>query len=194
MSAWHGGKGSRRTHIPHPLADLSVLDQFKTQAFPPGYPTNHRTFFSPVDDVHGCLKYLISQTQKSLVVAMFGFDDQELADTLRDKLENPHCFVQLTLDQSQSTGKHEQAILTHENYPISSVAVGHSEKGAIMHLKMCILDGVVVARGSTNWSSSGQHLQDNELTIVSDAYIAAEARARVDAIHQSMVNKAKAKR
>lgn len=173
----------------HPLSDLSVLDQFKVQGFPPSYPANHRTFFSPVDDVHGCLKYLLGAAQKSLVVCMYGFDDPELADVLKSKLLSPNVFVQLTLDSSQAGGATEKEILRKEDYPISSVAVGRSEKGAIMHLKLCILDGVVVVRGSTNWSGGGETKQDNELTVVSDAYIAAEARARVDAIHQNMVNK-----
>ncbi len=30
----------------HPLADLSVLDRFKSAPFPPGYPDDVRTFYS----------------------------------------------------------------------------------------------------------------------------------------------------
>lgn len=173
----------------HPLTSLAVLDQFKNGPFPPGYPDTHRTFYAPVDDLHGALKYLLASAEKSLVVAMYGFDDPELADTLQAKLEHEHCFVQLTLDSSQAGGTHERELLAHNDYPASSIAVGRSEHGAIMHLKLLIIDGVVVVTGSTNWSTGAETKQDNQLTVIADPYVAAEARARVDAIHANMLAK-----
>ncbi len=165
------------------LADLSVLDQFSVTGFPPGTSPGLRTFFSPVDNVHGALVALIKSAQQSLVLAMYGFDDQELADALLEKLNDEHVVVQFTLDSSQAAGVHEKRILAQENYPASTVAVGRSEKGAIIHLKMVVIDGLDVVTGSTNWSSGGESLQDNEMTVVRDALLAAKSRARIDAIH-----------
>ena len=169
------------------LPDLSALDQYSTTGFPPGTPATMRTFFSPVDNVHGALVDLIKSAAQSCVVAMYGFDDQELADALLEKLNDEHCFVQFTLDSSQAAGVHEKRILAAENYPASSVAVGRSEKGAIMHLKVVVIDGLDVVTGSTNWSAGGEDAQDNQLTVIRDPLLAAKTRARVDAIHQHML-------
>lgn len=171
----------------HPLADLSILDTFKTGGFVAEYPTDSRTFYSPVDDLHGALLCAAACAKKELIVAMYGFDDEDLAAAIKQKLADPTCFVQLTLDKSQAGGKHEAAILAQERYPNSSIAIGSSEHGRIMHMKLMVVDGTWLVSGSTNWSDAAEHLQDNELTIRYNPIEANEARIRIAHIHSHML-------
>ncbi len=171
------------------LASLDDLNKFKAEPFVPGYPTNSRTFYSPVDQVHEALAAVLSAATKSVVVSMYGYDDDELDAVIRDKLESDRIFVQMSLDKSQAAGAHEKQILAKwRNDGVgNSIAIGHSEHGAIMHLKMVIVDGLDVVTGSTNWSTSGEQDQDNQLTVIRDPLVAAEARTRLDIIHDDML-------
>jgi len=86
------------------LSALAELDHFKATPFPPGYPTAARTFYSPVDDVHGALAAVLASAGSSVVVSMYGYDDPSLNEVLRTKLADAKIFVQLSLDSTQAAG------------------------------------------------------------------------------------------
>jgi hypothetical protein len=165
------------------------LDTFRAQPAAHGYPENVRHLFAPIDRVHEALVSLCGAASLSLVAAMYGWDDDEIDALFRAKLESDNVPVQLSLDKSQSGGVHEKAILAKwkPNEIGNSVAIGHSSKGAISHDKMVVIDGQVTIAGSTNFSESGESKQNNEAVIVWDAVFAAEARARIDVIHDEML-------
>ena len=173
------------------MTDLTIvaLDAYKLHPSPPEYLPNLRTFYSPIDDVHGALKAVIASAQHSIVVAIYGFDDDELAALLDTALKDPTKYVQISLDKSQAGGVHERAILAKYSHEMTgnSVAIGTSERGAIMHRKMVIVDGLWRISGSTNWSTSGETLQDNEATILRDPVACAEARTVMDIEHDKML-------
>jgi len=179
----------KSTTAPPPF-DWNDLGKYKSGGrFLDGYPADVRTFYSPVDDVHGVLRSLLASTQKSIVLNMYGYDDDELNDIILAKLEEERIYVQMSLDKSQAGGVHERTLLEKWQHGQigNSIAIGRSTAGAISHMKIVIVDGVYTVRGSTNWSLSGEQKQDNELTIHNNAVIAAETRAELDRNHDAML-------
>lgn len=173
------------------LRSLAALDAHRAAGPPPpGYPAGVRTLYAPTDDVHGALAVLVASATRSLSLAMYALTDRVLADAVRAKLTDPRVAVQITLDGSQAASPAERALITAEAYPASSIAVGSSEHGGLMHLKMLIVDGRDTVTGSTNWTASGQWAQDNALVVIRSRAVAAEAQARLDAIHQHILNAA----
>ena len=167
------------------------LAQYKAEGrFLDGYPDDQRTFFSPRDKVHELLVALLGTAQHSIVVNMFGYDDDELNSIIQDKLADNNVYVQMSLDRSQASGEHEKQILAKWSNDAfgNSIAIGTSSvHNAISHLKIVIVDGVYTVKGSTNWSLSGEQQQDNELTLSRNAVIAAETRAILDLNHDFML-------
>jgi phosphatidylserine/phosphatidylglycerophosphate/cardiolipin synthase-like enzyme len=178
--------------------DWDDLAKYKAEKrFLDGYPPDQRTFYSPRDSVHPILASLIGGAQRSLVLNMYGYDDDELDELIRQKLSEERVYVQMSLDKSQAGGKHEKEIL--KKWPNkafgSSIAIGTSSVGhKISHLKVLIVDGVYTVTGSTNWSLSGEGEQDNQLTIDRNAVIAAETRAILDLNHDWMLKQMAEKR
>jgi phosphatidylserine/phosphatidylglycerophosphate/cardiolipin synthase-like enzyme len=167
------------------------LATYKSEGrFLDGYPDDFRTFFSPRDNLHGLLAALLSSAQHSVVLNMFGYDDDELDSIIRQKLANAQLYVQMSLDKTQSKGVHEAKILAQwDNDSFgNSIAIGTSSvHNAISHLKVLIVDGVYTVKGSTNWSLSGEQEQDNEITLSRNAVVAAETRAILDLNHDWML-------
>jgi phosphatidylserine/phosphatidylglycerophosphate/cardiolipin synthase-like enzyme len=172
------------------------LAQYKNEKrFLDGDPPDIKTFWAGRDDVHGLLRDVLKSAQHSIVLNMFGYDDDELDSIIREKLDTEHVYVQMSLDSTQATGVHEKDILTKwSNDKLgNSIAIGTSAKHAISHLKLLIVDGVYLVTGSTNWSASGEGLQDNECTIGNNAVRAAAARTVLDINHDFMLKQMAAK-
>jgi len=178
---------------PETLANLAWEDlgQFKQAGkFPSDYPTDTLSFYSPRDTgVHQVILWTLLQAKQSIVLNMYGLDDDEAVPVIVKATEDPHLYVQLNLDKSQAGGVHERELLKQFNHDQigNSVAIGHSTKGAISHLKLLVIDGQYLLSGSTNWSAGGEAKQDNELTLTRCRARCAEARAVMDLNHDAML-------
>jgi phosphatidylserine/phosphatidylglycerophosphate/cardiolipin synthase-like enzyme len=159
--------------------------------WPDGYPQEFKDFFSPEDGkgIHALLVQLIRSATKSVVLNMFGYDDNEIDAEIHKHSHNPKVYLQMSLDRTQASGAHERELLAKWNNDGigNSIAIGKSAKNAISHLKVLIVDGEYVVTGSTNWSFSGEEEQDNQLTLLHSAIVAATYRSILDINHTQML-------
>jgi phosphatidylserine/phosphatidylglycerophosphate/cardiolipin synthase-like enzyme len=178
------------------LAELAAIEfeklgQFKQdQAFPHGYSSEYLTFYAPRDTgVHDVLLWTLLQAKSSVAINMYGFDDPQLVALLRHHAEDSQMLVTLSLDSSEAGVKIEAELLKllRNDLPGNSIAIGRSEKHAISHDKLVVVDGLYLVSGSTNWSFGGETEQDNQLTLSRDPIACAEARAVIDLDHDVML-------
>jgi phosphatidylserine/phosphatidylglycerophosphate/cardiolipin synthase-like enzyme len=178
------------------LAELAAirfeeLGRFKQgQSFPHGYNREYLTFYAPRDSgVHQVLLWTLLQAKSSVAINMYGFDDPQLVALIRHHAKNPSMVVTLSLDSSEAGGKLESELLKllKNDLPGNSIAIGRSEKHAISHDKLMVIDGLYLITGSTNWSFGGEVEQDNQLTLTRDPIACAEARAVIDLDHDVML-------
>lgn len=185
------------------LAKLSWSDLGRFKAggsFPVDYGTETLAYFSPNDPgVHQVILWALLQADQAIVFNVYGFDDDEFAEVIFAAARNPKLYVQGSLDKSQAGGVHERKLLVEAADLIgTSIAIGRSARGAISHDKMLICQGsggAYLIKGSTNWSTSGETLQDNEMTISTNRAAIAEARTIMDISHdQKLMAMAKARK
>lgn len=140
---------------------LSDLAQFTPEkSFDSRASKDVRLFYVGRDDVHEILKYMISRATKSIVMNMFGYDDDELNEIVMQKVRDPDVLTVITLDKSQAGGVHERRLIESDESELPSFnahfVIGESATHQISHTKGGVIDGKVCWEGSTNWSSSGE--------------------------------------
>ncbi len=165
------------------------LSSFKATPFPPDYPNDAKHLFAPVDRVHEAFVALCSCSDlSSLDASMYGWDDDTINELFETALLKEHLPVTLCLDSSQAAGVHEKEIVA--KWPGAElgndVVIGRSEKGAINHDKLIVVNGILTICGSTNLSEGGEQKQNNEATIVYDRAFAGEVVNRIAIIHGQM--------
>lgn len=167
--------------------NLADLDQFRKhpQAEGTDYPASVIRLFSPDDDIHAAMIYVIERTQVSLGAAMYGWDDDEIQALFQKVWLDERLPTVLALDSSQAGGVHERVLLAQleANLPAGTLGndlvVGRSRKHAISHLKLIRSDDITIG-GSTNLSDSGETKQNNEAVFIRSASYALETQAKID--------------
>jgi len=137
------------------LAQFTKEGQFDSRA-----SKSVALFYAGRDNVHNALKYVLSRATISIVMNMFGYDDDDLNAVLMEKVRDPSILTVITLDKSQAGGKHEASLLAIDKKDLAifntHFVIGESATHQISHTKGGVVDGKVAWEGSTNWSSSGE--------------------------------------
>ena len=167
-----------------------------------------KLFYVGRDDVHDVLKHLLSRASVSIILNMFGYDDDELNTILMAKAVDPSITMLITLDKSQAGGVHEKKLLDMDRAKLASFGthfvIGQSATHQISHTKGAVLDGKVAFEGSTNWSASGEgtfvvagkaggvgyQAQNNTLGVITDRDTC--ARFQAELILEHMIANAQA--
>ena len=152
----------------HPLADLSVLDQFAARPFAPGYPADHLTFNSPTDNVEGAVAFVVGAATTSQTLAMYSLTHPALiaAFVAQVKAGLPSLAV---LDSSEFASENEQRqlapLLACRGMPNFRMSVGTAPDGSdISHWKVYVADASVIITGSFNWTESACR-ENNQCTV-----------------------------
>jgi phosphatidylserine/phosphatidylglycerophosphate/cardiolipin synthase-like enzyme len=173
--------------------DWNALAACAVSPFPADWPDDTYIFCSPRDPgVHEAIAAVLRSCARSCKVNMFGYDDDELDKILHGLAGDPTITFQMSLDSSQAGGVHERVLLLPwAKAEGTTIAVGHSIKSAISHMKVAVVDGLYVIDGSTNWSLSGEQKQDNQLGVRRNTAIARHYSDILDANHAAMLKQMK---
>jgi hypothetical protein len=196
--------------ISDPTASLQQFDLLDLQQYTSEkvYSSNashdFHLFYVGRDDVHNILKHILSRVTTSLMLNMFGYDDDELNDILMTHATDPNITMLITLDKSQSGGVHERKLIELDKQKDlvafnTHFTLGQSASHQISHTKGFVADGRVAAEGSTNWSDSGEgtklnYAQNNTQSVITDPDTIARFTAELIAEHmiaQAQQNKSK---
>ena len=174
--------------------DWERLATYAANPFPHGWNPDEYVLFSPRDTgVHQAIIDIVTSASHRLLGNHYGFDDDQVSDVMLEKAADPNIFFLLNLDSSQAGGVHEKKILANwAKYEGATVAVGRSIHAAISHLKVTVVDGLYVISGSTNLSTSGESMQDNELRITRNALMASRYESILLLNHTAMLSQMKA--
>jgi len=177
------------TLTPAASHDWKALAQYATVPFPPGWPDDRYSFFSPRDlHVEDAIADVLGWASHRVMVNIYGYDSERLDGILHAKAADENVAFLMNLDSSQAGGVHEKKILAAwAPLERTSVAIGRSIDHAISHLKVAVVDGLYVISGSTNWSLSGEAAQDNELIIQRNPLVAARYESVLLANHVAML-------
>jgi hypothetical protein len=170
----HGRKNAKHQHGGNDTRSLQrfTLEELapftKEGVFASNASGDFHLFYVGRDDAHGVLKYLLSRTTTSLY--MFGYDDEELNEECMRCAMDRSVTTVITLDKSQSGGKHERAILA------SDVA-----KDPVAFQTHVVGEGTFVVTGGPG--GPGYKAQNNTLAVFTDPCAIARFTAELVAEH-----------
>jgi mitochondrial cardiolipin hydrolase len=118
--------------------------------------------FSSEGNVGRTVTEAIQQTKTRLSLALYGFDNSELAEELI-KLAKKDITVRLKVDANRSAGKKITALM--ERLRAAGVQVQTVAPSGRNHNKFAVIDGAKVVTGSYNWTVKSENNWENILLL-----------------------------
>ena len=124
--------------------------------------------FSRTMDCASIIISLIDSARQSVLVAVFSFTSNPLADALiRAHRRGVEVRVVIEMEQANVRGSE------YERLRSAGVAVRLDGNSDLMHHKFMVVDGRVVVTGSYNWSAAAEDRNDENVVVIYGEEIAA---------------------
>lgn len=120
------------------------------------------TYFSPDDGVQAALLPLLSNAQESIYFLAYSFTSNQLGDVVRAKAEQG-LTVEGVMDAEQIVSNQGTE---YDPFKQADLMVREDGNEGLMHHKVFIIDGKIVAFGSYNFSQSAETSNDENLIVV----------------------------
>jgi phosphatidylserine/phosphatidylglycerophosphate/cardiolipin synthase-like enzyme len=124
--------------------------------------TDVNTYFSPDDGVLNSLVPLLGSAEKSIYFLAYSFTSNEIGDMVRQKEENG-LDVKGVMDAEQVVSNQGTE---YDLFKQAGMSVRLDGNEGLMHHKVFVIDGKIVAFGSYNFSKSAEENNDENLLIV----------------------------
>jgi phosphatidylserine/phosphatidylglycerophosphate/cardiolipin synthase-like enzyme len=118
--------------------------------------------FSSLGSVVTTVTESIRDTKDRLTLALYGFDNNDLADELL-KLVNKNVTVRLKVDTARSATK--KILTLMERLKAGGVQVQNVAPNGRNHNKFAVIDGKRVLTGSYNWTLKSENNWENLLVL-----------------------------
>ena len=120
------------------------------------------TYFSPDDGVQAALVPLLSNAQESIYFLAYSFTSNQFGDIVRAKAEQG-LTIEGVMDAEQVRSNQGTE---YDPFQQAHLQVREDGNEGLMHHKVFIIDGKIVAFGSYNFSQSAETNNDENLIIV----------------------------
>jgi phosphatidylserine/phosphatidylglycerophosphate/cardiolipin synthase-like enzyme len=120
------------------------------------------TYFSPDDGVLSALVPLLSGAEESIYFLAYSFTSNQLGDIVRQKAE-AGLIVKGVMDSEQVRSNQGTE---YDPFQQEGLSVRMDGNEGLMHHKVFVIDGKIVAFGSYNFSQSAEERNDENLIII----------------------------
>jgi phosphatidylserine/phosphatidylglycerophosphate/cardiolipin synthase-like enzyme len=131
--------------------------------------TKLEIYFSPDDGVLNALVPLLNSAQKSIYFLAYSFTSNDLGNTVREKAK-AGLTVEGVMDDGQVASNKGTEYDPFKQAGLEVRKDGN--KDGLMHHKVFVIDGKIVAFGSYNFSQSAETTNDENLIIIYNEAIA----------------------